>query len=59
MIDKNFKERQNQKPCIVHRLGVGKAVVVGEQVTLSILLIFLCNISFRLSCAAQTLVVED
>jgi hypothetical protein len=42
----------------VHRLRVGKAVGVGEQVALSILLSFLCNISFCLSCAAQTLVLS-
>jgi hypothetical protein len=39
-------------------LGVGEAVVVGERVALSILLSFLCNISFRLSCTAQTLVLS-
>jgi hypothetical protein len=40
---------------IVHRLGFGETVVVGEQVTLRILLPFLRNISFRMSCEAQTL----
>jgi hypothetical protein len=41
----------------VHRLGVGEAVV-REQVALSILLQFLCNISICLSCTAQLLVLS-
>jgi hypothetical protein len=44
--------------CTVHRLRVGEAAVVGEQVALSILLPFQCNISFHLSCTAQTLVLS-
>lgn len=39
----------------VHRLGVGKAFAVGEQVALSILLQFLRNIKICLSCAVQVL----
>jgi hypothetical protein len=42
----------------VHRLGVGETVVVGEQMALNILLWFLCNISFHLSCAPLTLVLS-
>jgi hypothetical protein len=42
-------------PSTVHRLGVGKAVVMGEQVALSVLLPFLCNIFFCFCCTAQTL----
>jgi hypothetical protein len=42
----------------VHRLGVGEAVVVGEQVALSILIPFFCNISSRLSFTVQTLVLS-
>lgn len=41
----------------VHRLGVGETVVVGEQVALRILPPFLFNISFCLSCTAQTFIL--
>lgn len=41
--------------CTVHRFGVGEAIVV-EMVDLISLLLFLPNISFSLTCTAQTLV---
>jgi hypothetical protein len=40
-----------------HRFEAGEAVAMGKQVALSILLPFLHNISFLLSCAAQMLIV--
>lgn len=40
------------------RLGVGEQFLVGEQVALSIPLLFLCNISFRPSYTAQTLILS-
>jgi hypothetical protein len=56
-LDLFYKCTESNLPT-VHRVRVGEAVVVGEQVALSILLPFLCNISFRLSYAAQTLVLS-
>lgn len=45
-------------PCTVRSLMVDEAVVVGEQVALDILLPFLCNISFGLSCTTQRLAMS-